>query len=48
LCRYAAGVSDYHGTFRKPQQKDYHRRLDTVGMGTTSRVSLAHDAQTIW
>lgn len=41
-------ASDYHATFGKPHKKDYHRRLNTVGMGTASRVSLRHDAQTIF
>ena len=41
-------VSDYHNTFKKPTMKDYRRRVDTVGLGTMSRVSLAHDAQTIF
>lgn len=42
------GVSDYHGSFGKPQRKDYHRRLDTVGLGTKSKVPLVHDAKTVW
>jgi hypothetical protein len=41
-------VSDYHKTFKKPTKKDYKRRVDTVGFGTMSRVSLTHDAQTIF
>jgi len=42
------GSSDYDAAFAKPQRKDYHRRLDTAGLGTSSRVSLSHDAKTIW
>jgi hypothetical protein len=40
---YHMGGSDYQGTFSRPARRDYSRNLSTFGMGTASKVSLAHD-----
>jgi len=43
------GKSDYQGTFGRPGRRDYERkRMTNVGLGTMSRVSLAHDARTVY